>query len=103
VRFRLLDSRVSGLGWMRRFRGARWGWTGGLAWRLRRFCRTAIGCGAWLVIGRWQLELRAFEDFAGIEADAFVLRVRGDAMVRVHVGEDEFVELGLRDGTLVVE
>ena len=60
-------------------------------------------CGAWLVIGRWQLELRAFVDFAGIEADAYVLRVRGDAMFRVHVGEDEFVELGLRDGTLVVD
>jgi len=60
-------------------------------------------CGAWLVFGRWQLELLAFVDFAGIEADAFVLRVRGDAMVRVHVGDDEFVELGLRDGTLVVD
>ena len=45
----------------------------------------------------------AFVDFAGIEGDAFVLRVRGDAMVRVHVGEDEFVELGLGDGTLVVD
>ena len=29
--------------------------------------------------------------------------VRGDAMVRVHVGDDDFVELGLRDGTLVVD
>jgi len=46
--------------------------------------------------------LLAFVDFAGIEGDAFVLRVRGGAMFRVHVGEDEFVEVGLRDGTLVV-
>lgn len=45
----------------------------------------------------------AGDDFAGIEADAFVLRVRGDAMFRVHVGEDEFLELGLLDGTLVVD
>ncbi len=28
---------------------------------------------------------------------------RRDAMFRVHVGEDEFVELGLADGTLVVD
>ncbi len=56
-----------------------------------------------MLIGRWQLELRAFVDFAGIEGDAFVLRVRGDAMFRVHVGDDAFVELGLGDGTLVVD
>ncbi len=47
--------------------------------------------------------MRAFEDFAGIEGEAFVLEVRGDAMFRVHVGEDEFLELGLADGTLVVD
>ena len=45
----------------------------------------------------------AFVDFAGIEGDAFVLRVRGDAMFRVHVGNDAFVELGLGDGALVVD
>ena len=60
-------------------------------------------CGAGLVIGRHRRKLRAFVDFAGIEADAIVLRVRGDAMVRVHVGDDEFVGLGLRDGTSVVD
>ena len=69
-------------------RGLRWRWgygyldsvafVVGAPGYLDSFVRgSSTVCGAWLVIGRWQLELRAFVDFVGIEADAFVLRVRG--------------------------